>query len=207
MKIFLKILLFAVLGALGFFLFKEGRAAHGQEEIDPSKLVMLFAGVILLGGAVAVFVATIVMPWFGDALGNVFFSPNQAPEKDVHADARAALARGDYPAAIDAFQTVFDNDPSDTFALSEIAKIHCDHLDNPTAAAEFLEGMLQREWPPDTAAFISSRLVDVYWKHQHDLASARALLMQIVELMPGTKFAANAQHRLREIEQDASAEE
>jgi hypothetical protein len=87
-----------------------------------------------------------------------------------------------------------------------VAKICCEHLDDAPGAAELLEQALQREWAPDDAAFLSARLVDVYWKHQHDARGARALLLQIIEAMPGTRHAANAEHRLREIEQQLATE-
>ena len=201
-----RILIIAICAILSFFLFREARAAYGQENLDPGKIVLLFGGVIVLGGAIAVLFVTLVMPSIGDAIGNLFFSPSEAAEKDPHADARTALAKGDFEEAIEQFKKAFENDETDTFALSEVAKIQCDHLQDPPSAAEFLEGMLQREWPPEAAVFLSSRLVDVYWKYQHDAESARALLLQIIEMMPGTKFAANAQHRLREIEQQLAAE-
>ena len=92
-------------------------------------------------------------------------------------------------------------------ALSEIVRLECEHLDNPAAAADILEQALEREWTPEDAAFLTSRLVDVYWKHQRKAREARALLMQIIEAMPGTKHSANAQHKLQEIERQLAMED
>jgi tetratricopeptide (TPR) repeat protein len=201
-----RLFIFLGLAYLTFVLFHEARLAKANPDIDPSKVVLLFAGFILFGGSAAILVVVMVMPAIGDAVGNFFFQPNQEIEKDPHSSAQAALARGDYAAAVEEYRQMIENDPADTLSYSELAKISCEHLDDVAGAAEILEQALQREWAPDDAAFLSSRLVDVYWKFQHDARSARALLVQIIESMPGTRHAANAEHRLREIEQQATLE-
>jgi tetratricopeptide (TPR) repeat protein len=147
-----------------------------------------------------------IMPRLGDAVGNFFFQPNQEVEKDPHSSAAAAVARGDYEAAVEEYRQILEKDPTDTLSYSEIAKISCEHLDDSLGASALLEQALQREWSPEDAAFLSTRLIDVYWKYQHDACSARALLVQIIENMPGTRHAANAEHRLREIEQQITLE-
>jgi hypothetical protein len=42
--------------------------------------------------------------------------------------------------------------------------------------------------------------VDVYWNQKRDASRARHMLMQIAETMPNTRHAANAMHRLHEID-------
>jgi tetratricopeptide (TPR) repeat protein len=203
---FIRPLLILGLAYVAFVLFHEARIAQKNPDIDPSKIVTLFIGTVLVGGAAAIVVATMVMPRIGDAVGNFFFSPNEQIEKDPHSAAQAALARGDYSEAITEYEQIVENDPSDTLSYSELAKIYCENLDDVPGAAEVLEEALQREWPPDDAAFLTSRLVDVYWRYQHDASAARALLLQIIETMPGTRHSANAEHRLREIEQHNALE-
>jgi tetratricopeptide (TPR) repeat protein len=202
----IRLLIFLGLVYLSFVLFHEARITSNKEDTDPSKLFMLFGGVILFGGSAAVLLVAMVMPRVGDAIGNLFFSPSQEIEKDPHSAAQAALARGDYAAAVEEYKQMVENDPTDTLSYSEIAKISCEHLDDAAGAAEILEHALQREWAPDDAAFLSARLVDVYWKFQHDAKGARGLLMQIIENLPGTRHAANAEHRLKEIEQQLALE-
>ena len=201
--------LLLILGLVYFavVLLHEARLAQKNPDTDASKIVMLFVGTVLIGGAAAIVVATMVMPRIGDAVGNFFFSPNQQIEKDPHSAAQAALARGDYAEAVEEYRQIIESDPADTLSYSEIAKICCEHLDDAPGAAEVLEQALQREWAPDDAAFLTARLVDVYWKHQRDGRGARALLTQIIETMPGTRHAANAEHRLREIEQQIALED
>ena len=205
---FLRPLIALALAYLTFILFSEARAESAKKEnADNGKIVMYFGGVVLIGGAAGILVVTVLMPAVGDALGNLFFSPNQRAEKDPHADAVAALARGEHEAAVQAYLKAFEADPHDTMALSEMAKIECEHLANPAAAADVLEQALAREWTPEDAAFLTSRLAEIYWKYQHNARDARGLLMQIIETMPGTKNAANAQHKLQEIERALALED
>ncbi|MEP6672861.1 MAG: hypothetical protein ABJF10_27100 [Chthoniobacter sp.] len=201
-----RLLIFLGLAYLCFVLFHEARIASKNPDVDPSKVVMLFAGTVLVGGTMAILVVVMIMPRIGDAVGNFFFQPSQEIEKDPHSAAAAALARGDYEAAVEEYRQLIEKDPADTLSYSEVAKISCEHLDDALGASATLEQALQREWSPEDAAFLSSRLVDVYWKYQHDARSARALLLQIVESMPGTRHAANAEHRLRDIEQQIALE-
>ena len=207
MSQFPRILLFLGLAWLTFVLFNETRIVYRQPEVDYGKVVLLFGAVVMVGILAGLLFVIIVMPSIGDAIGNFFFQPNEQIDRDPHADAQAALARGDHVAAVEEYRRVLEDDPNDLLSYSEIAKITCENLADPEAAAQTLEEALEREWPPDDAAFLTARLVDVYWQFQHDAKSSRALLLQIIEAMPGTRHAANAQHRLREIEQQIALEE
>ena len=183
-----------------YALFGQAQTAYSQENVDGTRVVMLFAGMLLVAlAAGGVFVISF-LPDIGDGIGNFFFNPNEQIEKSPHADALAAVARGDYRKAVTEYEKAFVRDESDTMAVGEITHLYCDKLHEPDNAARYLEKMLDRDWPPEDAAFLSSRLVDVYWNHQHDAQAARSLLLQIMEMLPDTKHAANAQHRLHEIE-------
>jgi tetratricopeptide (TPR) repeat protein len=188
------------LAYLTFILFREARVAYASETVDSSRVVLLFGGVVILGVAAGVLFVSLFMPVIGEWIGNFFFNPDEEQEKGPHADALAAIARGDYQRAIEEYRDAFAKDETDTLALSEIVRLSCDKLHDCDAAAAFLEEALERDWPPEDAAFLSTRLVDVYWNHQHNAARARAMLLQIIETLPNSKFAANAQHRLHEIE-------
>lgn len=203
----LRPLIILALAYLAFILFTDARRESAKETPDSSKIVLYFGGVVLVGGVAGVLVVTIILPALGDTIGNIFFSPNEKIEKAPHADAMAAIARGDYEDAVQEYLHAFERDPHDTLALSEMAKIECEHLADPTAAADVLEQALQREWTAEDAAFLTSRLVDVYWKYQHNARDSRTLLMQIIETMPDTKHSANAQHKLQEIERALALED
>ena len=204
---FFRPLLGLALAWLTVVIFLEARTEMSREKADNGKVVLYFGGVVLAGGAAAVLLVTLVLPAVGDAVGGAFFNPNQKMEKSPHADALVAIARGDYEAAVQEYLKAFGHDPHDTMALSEVVRLECEQLGNPAAGADILEQALEREWTAEDAAFLTSRLVDVYWKYQHKVREARALLMQIIETMPGTKHSANAQHKLQEIERQLATED
>lgn len=200
MRILVRLVIVAALTYLGVVLFWDARAYQASEAADQTKLVLYFVGVIFVGLAVGAIVALSLIPMIGEYVGSFFFNPDQEIEKDPHSGAVAKIAAGDYEGAIEEYRKVFEANPSDTMALSEIAHFYCDKLANPDAAAEELEQALQREWPAEESAFLCNRLVDVYWTYLHDGARARALLVQVAETLPDTKHAANALHRVRDID-------
>ena len=203
----IRTILFVILLVLAFVLFHNARAAWGSPDVAPSTILGLFAGIVVLGVGIAILFVTTILPEVVESVANLFFNPNEKAEKDPHSDAISAVALGEYEEAIEAYRVIYENDPTDTMALSESAKIYCEHLDNPAAGAELLEEALKKEWPADSVAFLSTRLVDIYWKYQHDGRSARALLLQIMEAMPETRHAANAGHRLQEIDKELALED
>jgi tetratricopeptide (TPR) repeat protein len=203
----IRTILFVILLVFAFVLFHKARTEWGNPDVAPSTILGLFAGIVVLGVGIAILFVTTILPALVESMTNLFFNPNEKAEKDPHSDAISACARGEYEEAIEAYRVIYENDPTDTMALTESAKIYCEHLDNPAAGAELLEEALKKEWPPDGVAFLSTRLVDIYWKYQHDGRSARALLLQIMEAMPDTRYAANASHRLQEIDKELALED
>ncbi len=195
-----RLLIVLALFWLAYVLFGKARVAYSQEEVDSSQVVMLFAGMLLVAVTAGGFFVVSFLPDIGEGVGNFFFNPNEPVEENPHGKALAAVARGDYRGAITEYERVFEKNPEDTLALSEITHLYCDKLHEPASAAAILEEALNDEWAPEDAAFLSSRLVDVYWNHQGDARRARELLLQVIETLPGTRHAANAQHRLHEIE-------
>lgn len=194
---------FIIIGALlllEIVLFREAIKIRDSENPDNSKLIMLFVGILFGAIVIGVMVAMVVIPAIGEGIGNFFFNPNQEIEKNAHSDALAKIAQGDYLGAIEEYQKNLVENPDDTHAMSEIIHIYCDKLHDHDAAEHFLEDALQQEWPPEQGAFIASRLVDVYWNYRRDAARARHVLQQIAETMPNTRHAANAVHRLHEID-------
>jgi tetratricopeptide (TPR) repeat protein len=160
---------------------------------------MLFGGTLLDGLGLATVVALMIVPAIGETVGAFFFNPNEKIEHDPHADAIAKLAQGDPEGAIEDYQAILANDPSDTLALSEIARICCRDLGDTARAATVIEQALDNEWPEEQSSFLANRLADIYLL-QDDPLRARLVIIQIAENMDGTKYAANARHRLHEIE-------
>lgn len=204
---------FVVLLVIVFVLLHQVRVAFnvppdddGVVKTDMGKIIMLFGGVVIVGVGLAVLFVTTILPEMTEAVANSFFNPNEKIEKDPHADARAAVQRGEFEEAITLYQEIYEKEPTDTLALSEMVKVYCEKLENPQAGAEVLEEALQKEWPADEVAFLSTRLVDVYWKFQHNGPGAKALLLQIIDAMPETRHSANAMHRLQEIDKELALE-
>jgi tetratricopeptide (TPR) repeat protein len=190
----------AALVWLAVVLFNDARGQAGAEQPDGIKVFMYFGAVVMIAIVIGTILAMSVVPAIGDAIGSCFFNPNQEIEKDPHSGAVARIAQGDYEGAIAEYQHAFEKNPGDTMSLSEIVHLYCDKLHDYPSAEQTLAAVLEREWPPEQWAFFASRLADVYWNYQRDAARARPLLLHIAETMPDTKFAANAVHRIREID-------
>ncbi len=160
----------------------------------------LYGAIVILVVLLAILFATTVFPAIAGGIGNLVYSPNEQVEKNPHAEALAAIAQGDYEEAVEAYERSLVASPEDTHALSEIARIHCEKLQDCMTAASRLETALSREWEPSKAAFLTFRLVDIYWNYLGDATRSKQLLEQIMAGMPGTTHSANATHRLRDIE-------
>ncbi|MGC3989630.1 MAG: hypothetical protein QM796_08135 [Chthoniobacteraceae bacterium] len=200
MRLLPRLLILAALGFVGFVLFREARIEQLQPSSDPSKIVLLFVGVTFIGVIGGTFLAGAIIPLIGEMVGHLFYTPDVKAEKDKHSVAMGKIAQGDYEGAAQEYLAAFEKDPTDTLAVSEAAHIYCDKLERPEEAARILEAAVEGEHPVDEGAFLASRLVDVYWNHFHDAIRARQVLIQIAENLPETRHAANAQHRLMEID-------
>ncbi len=177
------------------------------EEVDGTKIMVMFLAITFVAIIIGTIFAVTVIPAIGEAVGGFFFSPNVEVEKGPHADAIAKVAQGDFEGAIEEYHRVFESNPADTHCVSEIVHIYCDKLNSPEIAEEYLNNTLQQEWPQEQAAFFANRLADIYWNHKHDAASARHILSQIAETMPETRYAANALHRMHELDRAVANEE
>jgi hypothetical protein len=203
MRVFLRLVIVSALAWLAYVLLLQAHALQRQENPDPTTnqtIIMLFGGVTVLALIIGTITALSLLPALGESLANLFYGPNVEIEKDPHSEAVAKCAQGDFEGAIDAYMDIFENNHSDVMALSEVIHIYCDRLHDYNQAAKVLEEALQEEYPLEDSAFLCNRLVDVYWLYQHDARKARQLLIQVAENMPNTKHAANAQHRLQQID-------
>jgi tetratricopeptide (TPR) repeat protein len=204
MSISLRLLFLAAFAWVGFVILSEAREQAKLDEPDNSKVALLFAGAILDGLVVASILAFMIVPALGDLMGGYFFNPGTQVEKDPHSEAISKLARGDPEGAIESYEGILAKDPTDTLALSEIARICCRDLEDSARGAAVLEQALREEWPPDQISFLANRLADIYIL-QGDPMRARQLILEIANNLDGTKFSANAQHRIREIDRTIEA--
>lgn len=172
---------------------------------DNATVSTYFLGIVVAGAAIAVVSGILLLPIIGELAGNFIFTPNVEIEKSPHAAALAKLAAGDYEAAVDEYKKVFEENPEDTHAVNEVVRLYCEKLQTPEPAADFLlEALAAVEWTPEQKAYLSERLVDVCWNYQRDAARAVAILTKITEDMPETREAANAAHRMVEIQRVSS---
>jgi hypothetical protein len=184
---------------VGYVLLSVAENEAHMTNPDASRVILLFGGTVLDGAVVAVMVTTLVIPAVGARIGSYFFNPNEQIEHDPHADAIAKLAQGDPEGAIEDYNAILAKDPTDTLALSEIARICCRDLGDTARAATVIERALEEEWPHEQGSFLANRLADIYLL-QSDPIRARHILVEIAQNLEGTKYSANALHRLHEID-------
>ncbi|MDD5350752.1 MAG: tripartite tricarboxylate transporter TctB family protein [Chthoniobacteraceae bacterium] len=206
MRILPRVLLVGLMIAGMYLLIEHVRSF--PEDVEWSKLVKYYIAIMSMAAVTALVTCVSLLPLLGEFAGSFLFTPNQKIERSPHADALAKLAAGDFEGAVEEYRKVFEEDPQDTHAASEIVRLYCDKLGQPEPASDFLvEALSMGERTPEERAFLQERMVDVCWLHQHDGVRARAILSQIMAEMPETRQSANAMHRLQEIERILSEEE
>ncbi len=200
MSIPFRALLTLALFWLAYTFLREAQLQQAKLEPDGAKVILMFVGVVFTGLIAAGLIVTTLLPKFGEMVGNFFFNPDEQAEEHPHHDALTAMARGDYAGAVQEYRKIVQKNPEDTLALSEASRVLCEKLRDCQGAAELLENALATDWAPEDAAFLSLRLADVYWLHQHDGARARELLLQVMEALPDSKQSATAAHKLHELD-------
>ena len=201
MRLLPRVLAVVIMLVAMFLLIRQTKVLAAAEEPDMARLVTYYIGILGLAAVTAVVSCVSLLPLLGEFMGNVMFTPNQQIERSPHHDALAKLAAGDFQGAIDEYKAVFEDDPQDIHAASEVVRLYCEKLHETEPAEDFLvEALSYEERTPEEKSFLSQRLVDVCWNYQRDGIRARAILIKIAEEMPETREAANAIHRLQEID-------
>jgi hypothetical protein len=179
--------------------FDDVRAAQKDDDTARSMMrvgIPLFITVIY-GGILTVFY---VLPMCVDRFSQEMMGSTAEVDEDPLNEARAAVAAGDYPDAIRVYREVWKNQPEDRFPVMEIAKIQRVHLKNPAVAVSTLEEALNdHEWEPDDAAFFLFRMIEIYEEDLDDREQMVATLEKVTKDLEGTRHAANAAHKLREL--------
>ena len=173
----------------------------GADADDDSRAVSQLPALMLAGVYLGVLFVLYILPAITDKATSAVLDSNEIVESDPLHDARAAYARGDYGEAMKVYQSVTETDPYNRLPWVEIAKIQHDNLENPLASLETLRTALEsHEWPVNDAAFFMGRIAEIYKEDLEDQDSAITILQQMIELFPETRHAANATHRLREMD-------
>lgn len=172
-------------------------ATRVATDLITKKLVLFILGGIAAGVLLMVY----VVPAAGDAISTFFYSADEEIAPDASSLAVAKVAQGDYEGAIAEYKKLIEENPNDRFPVIEIAKLYLEKLNNPGAAIDFLEERLNdKEWPVDDAAFMMFRIVDIEVQHRGNPARARELLGMIIQNFEGSRHAANAEHKIEEID-------
>jgi len=201
MRIIPRVLAVVLMLTAMFLLIKHVRGMEEAETIARSQLVTYYFAILGLGAVTAFVFCVSFLPLLGEFLGNFVFTPNERIERNPHAEALSKIAAGDFAGAVEEYRAVYDDNQDDLLAATEIARIYCEKLNDPESAMAFLvEAHSLSDRSPEDDAFLSNRLVDVLWLHMRDGIRARAILIKIAEDMPETREAANALHRLQEID-------
>src|SRR5688572_22469023 len=79
--------------AIAYVLSAELRTVYAQEDVDATRVVVLFTGLVLVALAAGAFFVVSFLPDIGEGVGNFFFNPSVEIERNPHADALAAIAR------------------------------------------------------------------------------------------------------------------
>lgn len=187
----------------------EGKAEGLESERLGLEGQQTFKGILLTfltAGVVGIVFVVHVLPAVVQRFTYSIYDSGEMVGHDVMRDARSLFAQGEYEAAIDEFRGAIAAEPGNRMPWMEIAKIQKDCLDDPQAAIETLSQAIEAfGWPMDDAVYFRFRLAELHEQVNGDHASAAALMQQVAELYPNTRHAANAKHKLQELDQGAEA--
>ena len=158
--------------------------------------------VLLLAGLYAGFMFVMyILPALTDKATNAVLSSNETTAREPIHKAQAAYARGEYIEAITLYRAIAMEEPDNRLPWVEIAKIQHDQLEDPEISMNTLRTALEEHhWPADDTAFFMGRIADIQLNSMDDKEACIAILEQIVETFPESRYSASATHRLNEIE-------
>lgn len=186
------------LGLIGLFF---GLARLGWQKVQDD-VGMSFVYFIALGVIIGLLVVKYGVTWFGEAVGTAVYSSGEMIRVNDGVKAAAKLAQGDYEGAIAEHEKSLQEDPAQSFPIAEIAKICVEKLQDPQRALSVLQQQLKAQtWPDEDAVFLRFRIIEIQMDTLKDYSAARALLESVMADFPGTRHAANAHHKLHELEQ------
>ncbi len=115
--------------------------------------------------------------------------------------AQAAVAAGDYAEAVRLYRDEWRKEPSNRLPIWEAAKLQREKLNSPAVALMTLdEALAGYDWEADDRAFLMFRKVEIYEEDMGDEEKVVEVLKEVTEKCQATRHAANAMHKLRELE-------
>lgn len=201
MRVVLRILFYlAVLAALGWVLPQIAASLHRATSLDStadaSRAYALFAGYLLIGGALAVIVAWDVSRFFGGIAGQLFWGGGRLPSITPAWWKAERLCREHRPVeAVQVLRDYLNSHPRQWRVAVRIAEIYQHKADEPLAAVLEYEELLKRRLPDSARAEILLRQAACYLLLR-DTERAAAKLGEVIENFPATPAAEKARRRL-----------
>ena len=174
----------------------EQSIAEGQnQEATFTGILLAF----LTAGYVGLLAVAYVLPALAHKFTHTIYDSGEMVEEDAMRDARALVAQGDYPGAIEAYRAAAEVDVTNRVPWVEMARIHRNQLHDPASAAAVIQEALDsHEWAESDTAFLLFRLAETHHDHLDDKELGAQILHRIIDQFPETRHSANARHRLRE---------
>ena len=184
-------------------------AGADSEEVKPPKPpedgyrngMAVFTYILFVAITGGVVVLKWVIPALGDRVAESFYSAPEKTEQTLTHKAMALVAQGEYRKAIEMFQKSLAEGPKERFALMEMVKLHQDKLGDLDAAVQLLEEAVAGDWGSDDKCFFMVKLADMHATQRGDFARARQILEDLIQTYPESNHAANAHHKLNEIDE------
>lgn len=143
-----------------------------------------------------------VLPALGDKVADSFYSAPEKTEQTLTHKAMAMVAQGEYRKAIELFEKALAEGPKERFPLMEMVKLHQDKLGDTETAVGLLENAVTDEgFGTDDRCFFMIKLADMHANQRHDYARARQVLEELIQNHPHSNHAANAHHKINEIDE------
>jgi tetratricopeptide (TPR) repeat protein len=178
----LKVFLWSIVGAflgflLGVFLGVQGKAGP---------LVVMTT--TLIGWASSYFGPLLLMKWSAQAGGSLYNpSGKSTPRKREYSLAESYVARGEYQAAIDAFEVAIGEDPTDSMPYIRVARIQRDKVGDPEGAAHwFKRALTESETNSGMRTLLRKELLELYEVRMKQPERAAPMLARISEQEAGT---------------------
>lgn len=163
--------------------------------------IALFIGALLASAIyIGILFVTTILPMFAEKFSrNILSEDSGEYEDDGLHDARAALAQGDYDAALLAYRKVVTENPGHRLAWTDMAKLYAGKMDNQMLSITTLKEALESyDWPATDQAEITLMLANQMLE-QDDAEMRDAAIgfyRQIRENHPDTRYSGEATTKL-----------
>ena len=173
-----------------------------RAEEDANALLAVLE-LILIAAIAGVLFVTWLLPGLGDRFSEAMLGSGEKVQETETSLATARLAQGDYAGAIHEFEKMAAANPADRYPVVEISRVYRDKLGDVEAAIQTLQtALVSRQWTPEDETFLLLRMAEFHSKDRKDFAKAREAVEQVLQKHAGTAHAANATHKLRQIEEE-----